>query len=206
MCTHKTLVHTRTQGNKQWHPQETEPGLPLSVWGMGQQWPAMGTGALAGADLGGAACGISSVGGVAISVTIELPSRWPTNWRTIIPKKFSHFCKNSRAQIDFPAWRFWQRDWEPLGNLTLKTSGIWLQNFHSTGKMTFGRHKQSLVCTRTQDKGAVTLQETEAGLPVSVQKSLVEVWVKSGALNTTVLGASVCWHKSFCRRLPLPLL
>ena len=35
----------------------------------------MGTGALAGADLGSAACGLSSLGGVAISVTIELPSK-----------------------------------------------------------------------------------------------------------------------------------
>jgi len=30
---------------------------------MGQQWPAVGTGALALADLGYAACGISSLGG-----------------------------------------------------------------------------------------------------------------------------------------------
>ena len=30
---------------------------------MGQQWPAVGTGALAAADLGGAVCGISPFGG-----------------------------------------------------------------------------------------------------------------------------------------------
>jgi len=40
-------------------------------------------------------------------------------------------------------------------------------------------HKQNLVCTRTQKKGAVTLQETEPDLPVSVQESL-EVWIDSG--------------------------
>ena len=34
--------------------------------------------------------------------------------------------------------------------------------------------------TRTQEKGAVTPQETDPDLPVSVQESLVEVRVNSG--------------------------
>ena len=34
--------------------------------------------------------------------------------------------------------------------------------------------KQNLVCTRTQEKGAVTPQETEPDLPVSVQESPAE--------------------------------
>ena len=51
------------------------------------------------------------------------------------------------------------------------------------------------MCTRTQEKGAVTPQETEPDLPVSVQKSWTEVWVNSGlhgsgAMNTTVMGAT----------------
>ena len=36
---------------------------------------------------------------------------------------------------------------------------------------------------RTQEKGAVTPQETEPDLPVSVQESLVEVCVKSNLLG-----------------------
>ena len=36
------------------------------------------------------------------------------------------------------------------------------------GKETLGEHKQNLVCTRTQRKGAVTPQETEPDLAVSV--------------------------------------
>ena len=47
-------------------PQETEPDLTLSVsccGGSDQQWPALGTGALAAADLGHATCGISPLGG-----------------------------------------------------------------------------------------------------------------------------------------------
>ena len=44
------LSSTRTEGKEQWPSQDTEPGLPLSVClrvscgGMGQQWPAPGTG------------------------------------------------------------------------------------------------------------------------------------------------------------------
>ena len=48
------------------------------------------------------------------------------------------------------------KDWEPPGNLTLEASGIWLQNLHRTGKQTLGGHKQNLVCTRSQEKGAVS--------------------------------------------------
>ena len=39
------------------------------------------------------------------------------------------------------------------------------------------------VCTRTQEKGAVTPRETGPDLPVSVQESLVEVWVGGGLLQ-----------------------
>ena len=48
---------------------------------------------------------------------------------------------------------------------------------------TLGGHKQKLVCTRTQEKGAVTPQETDPDLPVSVQESLVEAWVGGGLLQ-----------------------
>ena len=51
------------------------------------------------------------------------------------------------------------------------------------GKQTLGGHKQNLVCTKTQEKGAVTPQETDSDLPVSVQESLAEVWVGGGLLQ-----------------------
>ena len=44
-------------------------------------------------------------------------------------------------------------------------------------------HKQNLVHTRTQEKGAVTPQETNPDLPMSVQEFLVEVWVIGGQLQ-----------------------
>ena len=41
----------------------------------------------------------------------------------------------------------------------------------------------NLLCTRTQEKGAVTPQEIEPDLPASVWESLVEVWVDSDLLQ-----------------------
>ena len=46
-----------------------------------------------------------------------------------------------------------------------------------------GTKKKNLVYTRTQEKGAVTPQETDPDLPVSVQESLVEAWVDGGLLQ-----------------------
>ena len=38
------------------------------------------------------------------------------------------------------------------------------------------------LCTKTQEKGAVTSQETDPDLPVSVQESPAKVWVSSGLM------------------------
>ena len=51
------------------------------------------------------------------------------------------------------------------------------------GKQSLGGHKQNLVNTKSQEKGAVTPQDTDPGLPVSVQESLAEAWVSSGLLQ-----------------------
>ena len=50
------------------------------------------------------------------------------------------------------------------------------------GKQTLGGHTQNLVHTRTQEKGAETLQETDPDLPMSVQESPAEAWVNGGLL------------------------
>ena len=57
------------------------------------------------------------------------------------------------------------------------------RTYTGLGKQTLGRHKQNLVCTRTQEKGAATPQETDPDMPMSVQESLVEVWVGGGLLQ-----------------------
>ena len=51
------------------------------------------------------------------------------------------------------------------------------------GKQTLGGHKQNLMHTSTQEKGAVTPQETDPDMPVSVQESLAEAWVGGGLLQ-----------------------
>ena len=57
-----------------------------------------------------------------VSSTIEPPNRQATNWRTIIPRKFLHCCESSRFHSRFPNLEIWQKNWELLGNLTLKAS------------------------------------------------------------------------------------
>ena len=51
------------------------------------------------------------------------------------------------------------------------------------GKQTLAGHKQNLVYTRTQERGAVTPQETDPDLPVSVQESPDEVCISGGLLQ-----------------------
>ena len=46
-----------------------------------------------------------------------------------------------------------------------------------------GGHKQNFVHTKTEEKGAVTTQETDPDFSVNVQKSLVEAWVSGGPLQ-----------------------
>ena len=45
------------------------------------------------------------------------------------------------------------------------------------------RAQQKPVCTRTQEKGAVTPQETDPDLPMSIQESQAEAWVGGGLLQ-----------------------
>ena len=61
--------------------------------------------------------------------------------------------------------------------------GFDYRTYTGLGKQTLGGHRQNLVHIRTQEKGAVTPQETELGLPMSVQESPVEAWVGSGLLQ-----------------------
>ena len=51
------------------------------------------------------------------------------------------------------------------------------RTYTGLGKQALGGHKQNVVHSRTQEKGAVTPQETGPDLPVSVQESPAEMWV-----------------------------
>ena len=48
-------------------------------------------------------------------------------------------------------------------NLTLRLVGFDYRTSTGLGKQTLGGHKKNLVHTRTQEKGVVTPQETDAG-------------------------------------------
>ena len=85
-----------------------------------------------------------------------------------------------------------------LATLKLCTFFSWhVRIFTILGKQTLAGYKQNVMCTRTQEKGAVAPQETEPDLPVGVQESLVDAWVDSGLLRGQRYGIKQCWHKSF---------
>ena len=54
-----------------------------------------------------------------------------------------------------------------------------------------GREKTEACTPRTQEKGAVNPQETGPDFLVSVQESLVEVWVGGGAAGLGALSVTV---------------
>ena len=114
----------------------------------------------------------------------QIPAgRWPTNWRTIISKKFSHCCEGSESHFGLWSLGSQQRVWESPGNMTSKASRIWLQDFHRTGgtrDSRLGGHKQNTAHTKTQRKGAVTAQEAEPKLPARVGRLPVGAWAGSG--------------------------
>ena len=71
------------------------------------------------------------------------------------------------------------------------------RTYTGLGKQTLGGHKQNFVCTRTQEKGAATPQETDPDLPGSAQESLVEAWVAEAAAGSGALSAAVsAWDLS----------
>ena len=71
------------------------------------------------------------------------------------------------------------------------------RTYTGLGKQTQGGHKQHLGHTRTQEKGAVTPQETDPDLPMSVQESLVEAQVGSGLLKGWVHCVQQCLLGTF---------
>ena len=73
--------------------------------------------------------------------------------------------------------------------------GFYYRTYTGLGKQTLGGHKQNLVCTRTQEKGVATPQETDPDFPVGVQESLAEARVNGDLLQgrgTECSSAAVC--------------
>ena len=71
------------------------------------------------------------------------------------------------------------------------------------GKQTLGGHKQKLLCARTQKKGALTPQETNPNIPLSVQEAPLEASVRGGMLQGWGPWVQQCVHGTSGKRLPL---
>ena len=65
------------------------------------------------------------------------------------------------------------------GNLICRPVGFDYRTSMGLEKQTLGGHRQNLMHTKTQEKGAVTPQKAETDFPASVQESPVEAWVHS---------------------------
>ena len=52
-----------------------------------------------------------------------------------------------------------------------------MRTYAGLGKQTLGGHKQNLVHTKIQEKRAVSTQETDPDLPVTVQETPAEAWI-----------------------------
>ena len=75
----------------------------------------------------------------------------------MIPTKFSHCCEDSEPHIRLPRLRIQERYWESPGNLTLKASRIWWQDFHKTEgnrDSTLQGHKQNLCAPRLTERSS----------------------------------------------------
>ena len=71
----------------------------------------------------------------------------------------------------------------PLGRGRCQPHHRCVRTYTILGKHSLGGHKQSLVHTWTQDKGAVTPQETDPDMPMIVQASPTEAWVSGDPLQ-----------------------
>ena len=107
---------------------------------------------------------------------------------------FCHCCESSRAYNRFPNVGIWQRDWGSPGNLTLKASGIWLQNVHRTGETASWR-AQTKPCVH-QDPGERSSGPTRDWARLACESPVGGQghWIQQ------------FWCKPFWRRSPLPPL
>ena len=70
--------------------------------------------------------------------------------------------------------------------------GFDYRTYTGLGKQILGGHKQNLVYTRTQEKGAVTPQEADPDLPVSVKSLRWRCGSVVACCRVEVLGVAIC--------------
>ena len=120
-----------------------------------------------------------------------------TNLTTVL----SH-CESSGATRNFPTWGSCRGAKNPQRIYLWRPVGFDYRTSTGLGEKILGEHRQNLVHTRTQEKGAVTSQETDPDFPVSVQESLAEAWVGGGLLQGWGHCMPQCVPGTFWRRSP----
>ena len=185
--------------------------LSVSCGGAGQQWPALGTERW-----------LQQAGGRGI---------WPkSSWRRspLAPPQSHHVedaqngeqlyqrTSHTVAKVlgpttDFPTWGSGKGTENPQGIWLWRPVGFDYQT--STGQETDSLRARTKPCAH-QDPGGRSSDPTGDWARLAYEHpevssgSMARYWpaTGSGALNTTVLGAEVCWHKSFWRRSSSPPL
>ena len=117
----------------------------------------------------------------------------PQTGEQLYQRSFHTIVKVLGPTTDFPAWGIQQRDWETPGNLTLKASGIWLQNFLMSGE-TDSQRAQTKPCEQ-QDPGERNNDTTRNWASLACEcpeissrgRGRQRPALGSGALNTKVL-------------------
>ena len=126
-------------------------------------------------------------------------------------RRSSHaFVKILGPTTDFPTWGSDKGTEYPQGIWLWRSAGFDYKTFTGLKKQSLlkGTNK-TLSAPRTQEKGAVTPQETEPDLPASVQESPAEAWVNSGLPWSQRHWLQQSWEPQhagvspFWRRLPL---
>ena len=144
-------MQARTQRpHRDWAKSAVEC-LSVSCGATCQQWPDTGTGALAAAELG---------------VTVCEPHHGahqaddPQTREQLYQRSFPTVTKILGPTTDFPTWGSSKGTENPKGIWLWRPVGFDYRTSTGLGKQTLWGHKQNLVCTRTQEKGSVTPQET----------------------------------------------
>ena len=128
----QNLVCTRAQGPHKRLSQTCLECLNVSCRGMGQQWPAAGTGDLAAADLRGAACEPHH------RATDNTTHKLENN----VPKKFLHCCKVPGPTPDSPTWGSSKGTENPPGIWLWRPVGFDYRTSTGLGKQALGIKKK----------------------------------------------------------------
>ena len=129
------------------------------------------------------------------------------NWGTIISKKFLHCGESSRAHRRFPNLGIWQRDWEPR---EFDFEGQWdlITGLPQDWRNRLWRAQTKPCAYQDRERSSYPTWDwarLACECPGVSSGGVGRQWpaTGSGTLNTTVLGALACWHKSFWRKSPL---